>query len=577
VNLLLWLAPLLLPLVFVVPVTARPGPRTSWLLVAAPAPALAVALIGEALPPPALPWLLLDVRLGADGISRILLLLTAIVWAIAGVYGRAFAEERGGFAALWLLSLVGNVGLLLAADAITFYASFVVMTLAAYGLVVQSRSAQARRAGRVYLVLGVAGEVLLLAGLLLAATAAAGGLLLDELSTAIAASPRRDLIVVLLFVGFGLKAGVIGLHVWLPLAHPAAPFPASAVLSGAMIKAGLVGWVRFLPVGELGLPVWSSVVIGLGLATAFAGVLIGLVQRDPKVVLAYSSISQMGFITVLVGVALGVPGAAPVATAAAAVYALHHGLAKAVLFLGAGLLGQAHASTRRRLLVAGMALAALSLAGLPATSGAFAKTWAKQAVDTAAGGEGVGLALSVAAVGTTLLMARLFAVLPTPVPSPAAGRPERLAPWAMSVGAVAVLTVAVPARLFSELDGPALTLVAVRETLWPVLAGVLVARAALVASRSRPLPMPIVPPGDLVVIGEWTVARLGAALRAAAGWAGPELQRTGDRLRGAASELGRRDQGLDRVEEWLTRWRTGGALIALAVVAVLQALRRDVS
>ena len=94
------------------------------------------------------------------------------------------------------------------------------------------------------------------------------------------------LTVVLLFIGFGVKAGLVPLHVWLPLAHPAAPPAASAVLSGAMVKAGLVGWLRFLPLGqhERGLEVLGWVLMALALIGAFLAVVVGVLQDDPKVV-----------------------------------------------------------------------------------------------------------------------------------------------------------------------------------------------------------------------------------------------------------------------------------------------------
>src|SRR5699024_2367349 len=146
-------------------------------------------------------------------------------------------------------------------------------------------------------------------------------------------------------VGFGVKAGTVPLHVWLPLAHPAAPPAASAVLSGAMVKAGLVGWLRLLPSGpdQTGLTdgaipqtvaIFGWVLLVSALAGGFASAVLGVLQNDPKVVLAYSTISQMGFTTAVVAVGLIEPEFGDVTAAAAVLYAVHHGLAKGALFLG---------------------------------------------------------------------------------------------------------------------------------------------------------------------------------------------------------------------------------------------------
>ena len=99
---------------------------------------------------------------------------------------------------------------------------------------------------------------------------------------AITSMPSNHLVILLVLVGFGIKAGALPLHVWLPLAHPAAPTPASAVLSGAMIKAGLLGWLRFLPLGQPGTAVWGSPCIFAGMLAAFFGVIVGLNQKNPK-------------------------------------------------------------------------------------------------------------------------------------------------------------------------------------------------------------------------------------------------------------------------------------------------------
>jgi hydrogenase-4 component B len=572
VTLLLWLAPLVVPLLAAVLTTLRPGPRTSALLVVAPLPALVLAAVGPVLDPPALPWLLLDVRLALDGIGRLLLGLTATTWLVAGVYGRAEAEQRDGYAAWWLLSLGGNVGVLLADDVLTFYTAFVVMTLAAYGLVVHTRTAAARRAGRAYVVLGVVGETLLLAGLLLAA-AEATGLQLAEVAAAVAVASQRELIVGLLVAGFGIKAGVLGLHVWLPLAHPAAPFAASAVLSGAMIKAGLVGWLRLLPIGEVALPTWGALLVLLGLAGAVVAVLLGLTHTAPKVVLAYSSVSQMGFLTLLVGVALGTPAVAPLASAAAAAYAWHHGLAKALLFLAVGLLPRAATRWQRTAVLAGVAVAGASLAGMPLTSGAFAKAWTKQSLELSELGAWTVTASSLAATGTTLLMLRLLALLRAQ-PLQRDATPAALGPWLLLAGAVLVATPVLAPRLLTELAVPGWSAL-VRDPLWPLLLGLLLAASGVALSRrvtSAVLAAPAVPAGDLVIVEERIAAWLGRGASAAAAPVAAAADRTAAAARDLLHAARRHAVHLDRLEDRLTRWSTGGAMVALVAVALVVAL-----
>jgi formate hydrogenlyase subunit 3/multisubunit Na+/H+ antiporter MnhD subunit len=224
---------------------------------------------------------------------------------------------------------------------------------------------------------------------------------------AVTSVPSNNLVILLVLVGFGIKAGALPLHVWLPLAHPAAPTPASAVLSGAMIKAGLLGWLRFLPWGQPGTAVWGSSCIVAGMLAAFFGVIVGLNQKNPKTLLAYSSISQMGLMTAGIGIGLSLPEAAPLAIAAVSVYAVHHGFAKGALFLSVGFTSSTAKNYWMRVfLLGGTGLAALALAGAPFTSGMIAKTALKSTVNLLEGSwsEWLGFLLPFAAVGTSLLM-----------------------------------------------------------------------------------------------------------------------------------------------------------------------------
>ena len=155
----------------------------------------------------------------------------------------------------------------------------------------------------------------------------------------------------------------------MPLAYTAAPIPAAAVLSGAAVKAGVIGLIRFLPLSAA-FPGWGEALAWAGFISAFYGVAIGLTQRDPKTVLAYSSISQMGVIAAVFG--LGLVGADRGAASDAAFYAANHVLVKAALFLTVGVAAALERARRSLALIVAAALA-LSLGGLPLTGGALAK------------------------------------------------------------------------------------------------------------------------------------------------------------------------------------------------------------
>jgi hydrogenase-4 component B len=491
------------------------GRLTPW----APLPALALSFVGPG-GAVQLDWLLLGTGLGLTEITRVFLLLTAALWLGAGIHARGYLEhdpDRPRFELLWLLTLTGNLLLILALDVVGFYAGFALMTFAAYGLVVHTGKPRARRAGRVYLVMAVLGEGMILAGILLAVGEPAAAVLplLADLPAVVAQSARRDLLIALLFFGFGVKAGLPLLHLWLPLAHPVAPVPASAVLSGAMIKAGLLAWLHFLPIGEVSLPGWSALAIGAGLLGAFGAAFVGLHQHEPKTVLAYSSVSQMGLITVGVGMALQEPALAPLLMAAVTVYALHHAMAKGALFLGVAV--ARHPGPLGGLLLwVLLALPALALAGI-LNSGVIAKMGLKTAFHTAAPvpewwGHLPRL-LELAAVATTLVLARYLWLLRTE------SRGDH-APLSVWVGWGLVLAAAPALILLPEYWGltPRGSVTAedwVRLG-WPVLAGTLLALLGIRWLRPWPIP-----PGDLLTLvtpRPDTVSRIRVPATKAARW-----------------------------------------------------------
>jgi hydrogenase-4 component B len=491
--------PLLIILLWCVPgFRPRIACWTPW----AALPALLLASGGEAGAFARLDWLLFGTVLGLNELNRVFLAFTAMLWLAAGFYARGYmaGDARGeSFRLLWLAAMSGNFGLILALDVASFYASFALMTFAAYGLVIHAHSAEALRAGRVYLVMAIVGEALILTGLLLAAGGSAAPILpmLAELPDAIAASARRDLIIACLFLGFGVKAGVPLLHMWLPLAHPVAPIPASAVLSGAMIKAGLLGWLTTLPLGVASLPWWSAVIMIAGLIAAFGGALVGVHQRTPKTVLAYSSISQMGLITVGVGAGLQAPALWPALAPAVALYALHHGLAKGALFLGVGIARHSGGHIGRPWLWIALALPGLSLAGLM-SSGIAAKLTLKQtlaAAETPAWWDHLPWLMGLAAIGTAALVLRYLWLLRGQDQGDRASRSVWLG-WAMLLVAGSLSVFALPAiGIEAEWIASMADLVGL---VWPVLIGL--ALAELARKHLRPLP---IPSGDVLA---WFIA-----------------------------------------------------------------------
>ncbi|MDP2431662.1 MAG: proton-conducting transporter membrane subunit [Pseudomonadota bacterium] len=481
--LLVLLLPLLLIALVLYPASRRVG------LALAPWAALP-GLLFAGLAPAAyvldLPWLLLGSRFGLDETGRLFLAFTALLWLVAGFYARAWLANdprRHVFTGFFLATLAGNLGVCLALDAASFYFAFALMTFAAYGLVAHVADARARRAGRVYLAMALLGEAMLLVGLLLSVDAAQSHFLAGMARTS---GDTPLLAYVLLALGFGVKAGVPLLHMWLPLAYPAAPAPASAVLAGAMIKAGLLGWLRFLPLGEVALPELGTAMLGVGVGAAFFGVAVGLLQRDAKTVLAYSSVSQMGFLTLAVGAGLLAPQAWPSLLPAIGFYALHHALAKGALFLGEGV-------ARRRgcdaLVWAGLALPALALAGAPLSSGALAKAQLLAALSgLPAPWPGVlAWALALAAVGTALLMLRFLWLLRRG----RGGGAGLLLPWLVLPAAISLLWLAADAGAVAHgLSAPGLWSAA-----WPLLLAVGLAR--LFWRRGGKLWA--IPPGDVLL------------------------------------------------------------------------------
>lgn len=326
--------------------------------------------------------LILGLRFGLGIYGQIFLLATAFVWFASSLFTLAYMIKKPrvpSFVFFFLLTMSGNFGLILARDIPSFYTFFAIMTYAAYGLITHDRTPEALRAGNVYLVMSLLGETAIVTAIFLTVSSASG-IGIEDIGPALENSPWRGFILIAAFIGFGIKAGAFLLHFWLPIAHPAAPSPASAVLSGCMIKAGLLGWLYFFPVGTADFPVWGVIFAILGLAALFYGTVIGLLKHNPKTILAFSSISQMGLMTLTVGVGLKDAVLWPLVLPVLFVLVLNHALAKGSLFLMTGTAAStAIKNWSGRLLLVGALFPVLALAGFPWTGGAAAKYGLKHA------------------------------------------------------------------------------------------------------------------------------------------------------------------------------------------------------
>lgn len=356
----------------------------------------------------------------ADAFGILFALLGAFVWFAATLYAAAFLARDPARLRFQLTSLVllsANLGVVLAGDLLGLFVFFELLGLVALVLVVHDGTATARRAAVKYFWMTLVGGVALLAGIFLVSMIA-GGTALEPTPLA-GADPKLVWTAFgLLLVGFGVKAGMVPLHVWLPDAHPVAPAPASALLSGVMIKAGAYGIFRTLsllfgpgadpdparvawdPGASMGLTV-----LWFGIATGLIGVTLALGQHQAKRMLAWHSVSQMGFVLTGLGVGAYLAAEGAMGTAGGLMHALNHALFKACLFLGIGAVALKAGTAdmdqlgglwrRMPVTFALMLIATAGIAGFPLFNGFVSKSMIHHAlVDAAAHGGGAPLVMA---------------------------------------------------------------------------------------------------------------------------------------------------------------------------------------
>jgi hydrogenase-4 component B len=294
-----------------------------------------------------------------DPLSAWFNLALAVLSIAVSIYSFGYLRPMEGKRNLGALGFFYNFLLLslslvfVASNTFFFLVAWEVMTIAAFCLVVfEHEHAETRRAAMVFLIMSHAGTGLLLAGFLLLTTFSGSP---DFASLHLLASTlppgAQATVFLLFFLGFGIKAGIVPLHIWLPDAHPVAPSNISALLSGIMIKAGIYGMARVFFDFFGPPPLWTgAVVLGVGVVTALVGVLYALQEHDIKRLLAYHSIENIGIIIMGFGAAMmfrtfGHPALAAIAIVGALYHTANHAIFKGLLFLAAG---SAVQSTRTR-------------------------------------------------------------------------------------------------------------------------------------------------------------------------------------------------------------------------------------
>ena len=333
-----------------------------------------------------------------DPLSAFFTLTLALLTIAISTYSVGYLREMEGKHNVGILAFFYNLVLLslalvfTAANSFFFLIAWELMSIAAFCLVTfEHEKPEARRAAVVFLVMSHAGTGLLLAGFLLLGAA---GRSVDFARFHLLASTLspfdQGLVFLLFFLGFGVKAGMVPLHIWLPDAHPVAPSNISALMSGIVIKTGIYGMARVFFDFYGPPPLWmGTLVLAVGVVTALVGVLCALMEHDIKRLLAYHSIENIGIILMGFGAALMFraldhPALAAMALVAALFHTMNHAIFKGLLFLAAGSAVQA-TKTRNMEEMGGLVrrmpatalfflVGAVAISGLPPLNG-FVSEW----------------------------------------------------------------------------------------------------------------------------------------------------------------------------------------------------------
>lgn len=336
-------------------------------------------------------------QFATDGFRVVYALLATLLWVMTLLFSKQYFYRHRHltrYFVFYFVTFAAVLGVFFAADLLTLFLFFEIMSFTSYVWVAQEETDAALRASKTYLAVAVIGGLSMLMGIFML-DHALGTLTISELREAASAflagqggnyGERQTYLYVtaaLLAVGFGGKAGIFPLHIWLPKAHPAAPAPASALLSGMLTKCGIFGMLLVNCHLLFADAAWGKVILILGTITMVLGAVSALFSVDIKRTLACSSVSQIGFITLGIGM-ISIMGGHGIALQGTVYHMVNHTLLKLVLFLAAGVvymnthsldLNKVRGYGRKHpFLGAAVAFGGLGLAGVPGFNGYISKT-----------------------------------------------------------------------------------------------------------------------------------------------------------------------------------------------------------
>lgn len=318
-----------------------------------------------------------------DALSVVLATITSSIWLLVTVYSFEYMKHShhgNRYHAFTLITLAGTLGTLLSGDLLTLFLFFELMSLASFVLVIHDGSTKAMRAGQLYLLMTIAGGLALFFGII-AVFELMGTVAFSDIGSLESTSFLSLAAFLSFLVGFGMKAGMFPVHVWLPEAHPVAPSPSSALLSGVMLKVGAFGLLRVMYnvynlsfLGDVG---WNRILLVISGITIILGSVFAIMQQDIKRRLAYSSIGQMGYIL------LGMSLLSENALIGDIFHIFAHAIMKSCLFLAAGamimrsgkqdLRDLSGIGLRMPFTLGAFTMASLALIGIPPFSGFLSK------------------------------------------------------------------------------------------------------------------------------------------------------------------------------------------------------------